>query len=81
MCAASASFAAFSISINLSPPIEGTTIKRLSLTKLNFVGPDKLIAILDWAISDYQFDRHPIDRNLESPCFRNLKINQRGLLH
>jgi hypothetical protein len=81
MCAASASFAAFSISMNLVPPIEGTTIKRIPLTKLNFVGPDKLIAILYWAIADYQFDRHQINQSSSSPCFRNPKINKRGLLH
>ena len=42
---------------------------------------NKLIEILDWAISDYQFDRHPIDHMIELPCFRNLKINKQGLLH
>ena len=66
MCAASASFASASIvraqltesGSGRTHSVEGTTIKR-------FVGPDKLIAILDWVIFDYQFDRHPIDHILD----------------
>ena len=39
--------------------------KRNSTYKLNFVGPDKLIAILDWAILDSRLDNHSIDRILD----------------
>ena len=29
------------------------------------IDPDKLIAIIDWAILDYRFDRHPFDHVLD----------------